>query len=132
MQEEGKKIVESLAKLKYELQHNRQLTYVYESLDYSTCLKDVSDHCLMMVNPISRPTMRNLRSSNHANGTTCRGFLLNAISIGMLLNPTTTAKLSKYQSDVSQRSLLNLPNGNLTTSSRVRKYPPSSPLVLRS
>jgi len=46
---EGKKIVEGIAKLKYEVQHNRQLTYGVQSPKSATNRLTLIDHSRTMV-----------------------------------------------------------------------------------
>lgn len=56
--DEGKKIVEALAKLKYEMQHDRQLTYVAFKIQYRYSAHYPSDLLTMMVSLISRHIMK--------------------------------------------------------------------------
>ena len=56
--EEGKKIVAELAKLKYELQHDRKLMYIPPPLLIAINVNEI-DPSSMMVNQILRPTIEN-------------------------------------------------------------------------
>jgi hypothetical protein len=82
---EGKRIIEELAKLKYELQHDRQLTYVW-TFAVPTHRLTVIDLSLMMDKEISPNTTRSWSNSATHHGLTSHGCTPNAISTGKLVS----------------------------------------------
>lgn len=81
---EGKQIVANLAGLKYELQHDRKLTYSNAPCVYC-CVLTKPDLFPRMANLILHPIIKNSSNWDPHLGSMSPGSLLSATSIGGLL-----------------------------------------------